>query len=107
MKTFNVKWEIDIEAETPREAAYAARQIQLDPDSSADVFEVRWEIYSQQIDLSDRPWFRAPLSEEIETLDNAKDFLRALHTHTRQALPSGGLARKHHQQPHRRAHLHR
>lgn len=35
-----VTWKIDIEAETPREAAEKARAIQLRPGSIATVFEV-------------------------------------------------------------------
>ncbi len=40
MKTYLVQWSIDIEAETPREAAEKAREIQLDPESIATVFRV-------------------------------------------------------------------
>lgn len=39
-KQFLVMWEIDIFAETPREAAEKARTIQLDANSTATVFEV-------------------------------------------------------------------
>jgi hypothetical protein len=35
-----VKWEIDIDAATPQEAAQKALEIQRDPDSIATVFEV-------------------------------------------------------------------
>lgn len=36
-----VQWNIEIYAQSPREAALKAREIQLDPDSIATVFEVR------------------------------------------------------------------
>ena len=36
-----VRWEIDVDAEMPREAAEQARQIQLDYNSTAVVFDVR------------------------------------------------------------------
>lgn len=41
MPTYRVMWEIDIEAETKREAAEEALRIQRDPDSIATVFMVR------------------------------------------------------------------
>lgn len=40
MPEFRVRWVIDIEADTPREAAEKARQVQQNPDSIATVFEV-------------------------------------------------------------------
>jgi hypothetical protein len=39
---FRVIWEIDIDAENPKEAAHGAREIQLNPDMPATVFDV-WE----------------------------------------------------------------
>jgi hypothetical protein len=36
-----VTWDIDIEADSPEEAAQAAEAIQRDPDSTAKVFAVR------------------------------------------------------------------
>ena len=39
-KTFRVRWEIDIEATTPRDAAVKALEIQRDPESIATVFEI-------------------------------------------------------------------
>lgn len=47
MTRYLVTWEIDIEADSPREAAEAALHIQRDPDSIATVFKVD----GQQIDL--------------------------------------------------------
>ena len=40
MTSFLVKWEIDVEAETPQEAAQKALEIQRDLGSFATVFEV-------------------------------------------------------------------
>uniref|UniRef100_A0A6M3MAE3 Uncharacterized protein n=1 Tax=viral metagenome TaxID=1070528 RepID=A0A6M3MAE3_9ZZZZ len=40
MVDYLVTWEIDIEAETPREAAVIARNIQIDPESYAKFFKV-------------------------------------------------------------------
>ena len=40
MKEYHVSWEIDITAETPQQAAITARHYQLDPDSTADIFNV-------------------------------------------------------------------
>lgn len=38
MKTYRVVWEIEVRAETPRDAVREAREIQLDKDSSATAF---------------------------------------------------------------------
>jgi polyisoprenoid-binding protein YceI len=40
MATYTVIWEIDIEADSPKEAAIKAREYQLDPESTATVFKV-------------------------------------------------------------------
>ncbi len=40
MATYLIKWEVDIEADSPQEAAKIAREMQLDPDSEAVVFDV-------------------------------------------------------------------
>lgn len=40
MPTYHVTWEIDIEADSPEEAATVARYIQLDPENIATVFAV-------------------------------------------------------------------
>ena len=47
---YRVKWEIDIEADSPRQAAIEALKIQRDPNSLATVFEVNGE----RIDLSEK-----------------------------------------------------
>lgn len=40
MNEYRITWEIDLHANTPEEAARAARAIQLRADSMATVFEV-------------------------------------------------------------------
>jgi hypothetical protein len=54
---FRVIWEIDIEAEGPKEAAQEARAIQLTPGMSASVFDV-WAYTAgkmHRIDLVEQP----------------------------------------------------
>jgi hypothetical protein len=41
MSLYRVRWDINIDAETPREAAERALEIQRDPESIALVFGVR------------------------------------------------------------------
>lgn len=38
---YRISWEIDVDATSPEDAARKARAIQLDPESVADVFDVR------------------------------------------------------------------
>jgi hypothetical protein len=55
---YRVVWEIDIEADSPREAAAEALRIQRDPQSIATVFEVMPEGQpgeTQFFDLFDLP----------------------------------------------------
>lgn len=40
MNEYRVSWHIDVDAESPTEAAKVALQIQRDPESSATIFEV-------------------------------------------------------------------
>ena len=40
MANYLIRWEIEVEAESPEEAILEARAIQLDPNSTADEFEV-------------------------------------------------------------------
>jgi hypothetical protein len=40
MAEYHVKWEIDVEAGSPKQAAKKALKIQRDPESIATVFEV-------------------------------------------------------------------
>jgi hypothetical protein len=39
-RLYSVRWEIEVEAETPRDAAEKARHYQTKPGSTATVFEV-------------------------------------------------------------------
>ena len=41
MKTYTVVWAIEVEADNPTEAAVQAQIIQRDPESEAQVFDVR------------------------------------------------------------------
>jgi len=50
-KNYLVRWEIDIEAEDEFEAAKMAREIQLDPKSTATIFEVMGDY--NKVDLED------------------------------------------------------
>lgn len=40
MRTYRVTWEIELDAETPEDAAREALEIQRNPDSTATVFKV-------------------------------------------------------------------
>lgn len=63
-----VTWKIDIDADSPREAAQKAREIQLSPDSTATVFDVAPEKGDPvRIDLLEEP--KTPLSQ-IRIYDN-------------------------------------
>lgn len=44
MKTYLVTWKIDIEADSPEEAAAIALMIQRDPESSATFFEIEGQL---------------------------------------------------------------
>jgi hypothetical protein len=59
MTQFRVRWEVDVEAETAREAAEQAWSMQLDHDSIALVFEVA---------RTDK-LFNQPASWEYEKID--------------------------------------
>jgi len=54
---FRVIWEIEIEADSPKEAAQEARVIQLTPGMSATVFDVWAHVAGKmhQIDLIEQP----------------------------------------------------
>jgi hypothetical protein len=41
MTTYHVEWSIDIDAETPEQAARIAQSMMLDPESTATCFDVR------------------------------------------------------------------
>lgn len=53
MKSYRVVWEIDIDANSPKEAAEEARRIQLDPESEAVVFDIFYQDETTHIDLLD------------------------------------------------------
>lgn len=63
MATYTVVWTIDIEADSPNEAAQIAREYQLDPQSIATCFSV-----SQDQDSS--MYFSGGWEEFDLTLDN-------------------------------------
>lgn len=50
MPIYDVVWRIQIDAETPREAAEQALRIHRDPNSIATVFEIRRENISCVLD---------------------------------------------------------
>lgn len=50
---FKVRWDVDILASTPREAALKALEMQRDPESTALVFDVGVESERIQIDLAE------------------------------------------------------
>ena len=55
-RPYLVKWEINVDAASPREAAQKAREIQREPDSTATVFEVAQDNVGagfERIDLSE------------------------------------------------------
>jgi hypothetical protein len=51
MTEYQVVWSIDVEADSPQEAATKARDTQQDPTSIAHVFEVSTEHVSWTVDL--------------------------------------------------------
>src|ERR1700735_1755059 len=61
---FRVIWEIEIEADSPKEAVQRAREVQLRPDMPATIFEV-WDHARQKI-------HRLNLAEPIGRLDDAE-----------------------------------
>lgn len=78
MKTFNVLWEIEIDAETRKEAAKKALEIQRDPNSIATVFIVEGkEVDAALLGDEDIYLLYEGLSkdEQINTLDSAIDYM--------------------------------
>ena len=56
MTEYHVMWEIEVEASSPEEAALLAREIQLDPNSSATVFHVAKDLKGiQRVDTEELP----------------------------------------------------
>lgn len=50
-KWYLVRWEIEIDASTPEEAAQKALTIQRDPDSTATVFKV-WDARRRELPMA-------------------------------------------------------
>jgi hypothetical protein len=66
MMSYRVFWEIDIDADSPREAAEKALEIQRRPDSTTTAFSVRDEAgESMEVDL-DAPDGDYPAKIEIQ-----------------------------------------
>lgn len=69
MKTYRVLWEIDLDAESPSEAARQAVEIQRDPESVATAFTVD----EARVDLS----YHCNLCGDLFTLRELREHLRA------------------------------
>jgi len=56
-REFRVRWEIELDADSPRDAARKALEIQRDPSSTATVFHVFGPggLSPQEVDLKDAP----------------------------------------------------
>ena len=90
MKTYRVKWEIDVEAKTPREAAEWALRIQRDRESTATVFSVdEWmdskglvikphtvdlqpDEVQLEVQLDDAPIFCQDCKQEVEAITRTR-----------------------------------
>lgn len=70
MPTYRVTWVIDVDADHPRDAANQARAIQMDPDSTATVFEVAEEVPNSYGTV--HRIHRVDLAEEDEAAVNAE-----------------------------------
>ena len=74
MKQYLVKWEIDVfDAENPHHAAQIAHEIMKDPQSSANVFDVR-DVHNNtehEIDLD------KPFPNVVALLEAIKEYLNA------------------------------
>ncbi len=53
---YRVSWEIDVDAESHKEAAHIARDMQLNPKSTATVFKVKSSRVEKELDIG----FRKP-----------------------------------------------
>lgn len=78
MKTYLVAWEIDIEAESPMEAAKRALEIQRDPQSTANQFYVQEHGKSKRTSIdfleleeseNQREWMNAEEAKSIKEGD--------------------------------------
>lgn len=73
MTEYHVSWTIDLEADTPEQAARQALEIQRDPSSIATVFEVsRRDPYTQRLD---DPW-----DIDLTEIDDNTAVMTLLHT---------------------------
>jgi hypothetical protein len=54
MKTYLVRWEIDIDANSPKQAAQKALAIQRDPESTATFFEIVQPERKTSVDLAEK-----------------------------------------------------
>jgi hypothetical protein len=64
MPTYRVKWTIDVDAESAKEAAEKALEIQRDKESTATVFSVSTKVETTEvIDLSDTPMWTMGYSD--------------------------------------------
>jgi hypothetical protein len=52
MRTYIVTWFIDIEAESPEEAAAEALDIMRDEDSTATIFDVKWDGNTKTVEVN-------------------------------------------------------
>lgn len=88
MKTYTVKWELEVQANSARDAADQARRAQLDPDNVNDKFVVNEHcggpavMRVHRIKLSDDhtaipDYFKVPLQDA----DAARYFITTLHAH--------------------------
>jgi hypothetical protein len=68
MPEYRVRWEINIEADTPEEAARIARDYQLDPEAIVGVFDVReWKTALRGAPAGD------PVRVDLDVLDERYD----------------------------------
>ncbi len=56
MKKYVVAWYIDIEAESPEDAARQALAIQRNPESLATVFDIKGDGSTVTVDVEDLDW---------------------------------------------------
>lgn len=69
MAAYRVAWEIDLEADSPEDAARQALEIQRDPNSTATAFKVD----GRQVDLC----YRCNLCGDLVTIQELRSRLRA------------------------------
>lgn len=71
---YKVKWVIDIDADSPVEAARKALAVQRDPESTATIFDVAdQEGNAQQVDLMNEIEHHSTASQLLDQLDNGED----------------------------------